>query len=94
MENSKRMSQIRVGDLVVYRGWSKSYGGEPLALVVAEKAMDSDYHGRIRVMWMGEDIPIQAQVLSVQEPKRVSTWVHPKYFRVVKEGADDESTPE
>ena len=75
---------MKVGDLVKYRGWSKnSQLPEPLALVIEQVHADSSFHHRIRVMWLGEDVPLQAQVLSVTPPKRVSTWINPKHFEVV-----------
>tara|TARA_Y100000593_G_C4112606_1_gene238667 strand:- start:320 stop:490 length:171 start_codon:yes stop_codon:yes gene_type:complete len=41
---------------------------------------------RIRVMWLGENLPTQADVLSVRkDTKRISTWVYPKYFKVFNE---------
>jgi aromatic ring-cleaving dioxygenase len=71
---------MKVGDLVKYRGW----GTEPLALVVEQKNSDSDYHHRVRIMWVGEQLPIQAKVLSTTN-SRISTWISPKHFEIVNE---------
>jgi len=75
---------MKVGDMVKYRGWSKQICDEPLALVLEVQSADSEYHKRIRVMWMGETIPVQASVLSISGD-RVTTWVSPKHFEVVSE---------
>lgn len=74
---------MQVGDLVEYRGWSKTKN-RPLAIVLEYTQSHSDYHKRIRVMWMGETVPIQASVISTTA-SRISSWVHPKYFRVISE---------
>ena len=78
---------MKVGDLVKYNGWShdadQSRARNPLALVVETSGgEDTEYHKRIRVMWIGEKIPIQAQVISVNG-SRFSSWCAPKYFHVV-----------
>lgn len=75
---------MKVGDMVRYRGWSKQRGNEPLALVLEVQLADSEYHKRIRVMWMGETIPVQASVLSISG-NRITTWVSPKHFEVINE---------
>tara|TARA_B100000700_G_C14778569_1_gene730203 strand:+ start:472 stop:684 length:213 start_codon:yes stop_codon:yes gene_type:complete len=67
------------GKIVEYRGWKKE---GPKALVIDSIHEDSDYHHRIRVMWLGDKIPIQAQALSVRKSK-ISTWVNPKNFIIV-----------
>lgn len=82
---------MKVGDMVKYRGWSKSSRSEPLALVIAEFSPESPFHHRIRVVWVGENIPVQANVISTNA-KRVSTWVSPKYFEVVSELDDKEDS--
>ena len=74
---------MKIGDLVEYKGWSKTLSG-PLAIVLAHTNTASKYHTRIRVMWLGKDIPIQANVISTSN-SRISTWVHPKHFEVVGE---------
>ena len=71
---------MKVGDLVKYRGWKNP----PLGIVLEQASPDSSFHHRIRVMWIGEEIPIQAKALSVSN-SRVTTWVSPKYFEVVNE---------
>ena len=75
---------MKVGDMVRYRGWTKTKGDTPMGLVVNVQSSDSDYHKRIRVMWLGESVPIQASVLSTSS-SRITTWVHPKYFEVISE---------
>ena len=72
---------MKVGDLVKYRGWAK-LKNEPMAIVIAKNDNVSKFHSRIRVMWLGEDVPTQAKVFSV-DGKRISTWIHPKHFEVV-----------
>jgi acyl-CoA hydrolase len=84
---------MKVGDLVIYRGWAKQAGSDPLAIVVEVRADDSEYHKRIRVMWMGEDVPIQAQVISVTGD-RFSSWCSPKYFEVVEEDHEKTQDPD
>ena len=74
---------MQVGDLVEYRGWSKSKNG-PLAIVIEQNQVQTAYHQRIRVMWMGTTVPIQASVISTSS-SRISSWVHPKYFKVISE---------
>ena len=70
---------MKVGDLVQYRGWNDK---GPLALVVEQVSPDSDYHHRIRVAWVGDEIPIQASALSTNG-SRITTWVNPKHFELV-----------
>jgi len=76
---------MKVGDLVKYRGWSLELSKqrqEPLALVMEISSHDSEYHKRIRVMWIGEVVPIQAQVISTSG-NRYSSWCSPKHFEIV-----------
>ena len=73
---------MKIGDLVRYRGWG-DYPG-PLAIIVEETNTRSKFHHRIRVFWVGEDLPVQAQVLSTTN-ERITTWVSPKYFEVICE---------
>ena len=73
---------MKVGDLVKYRGWSKSAYSEPLGIIVDESCSGSNYHRRIRVMWVGEKVPVQAEVLSTGG-KRITTWVNPKHFEII-----------
>ena len=69
-----------MGDLVVYTGYNNRVNRScPAAIVVDVKSPDSKYHNRIRVMWVGEEIPIQAKALSINGSK-ITTWVRPKYF--------------
>ena len=74
---------MKKGDLVRYCGWSKNLELSPMALVVAVKFPESDFHKRIRVMWVG-DIPIQARVISTKG-SQISTWCAPKHFELVSE---------
>jgi len=69
-----------IGKLVRYRGWSKTDG--PLALVVDERPDKTGYHHRIRVCWVGDEIPIQANALSTSK-SRITTWVSPGHFEIV-----------
>ena len=80
---------MKVGDMVKYRGWSKASKNEPMALVIDQRSQDSSFHHRIRVMWIGEKVPIQASVFST-EAKRISTWVSPKYFEIVESPESEE----
>lgn len=75
---------MRTGDLVIYRGWGHHLrkGASPMGIVVDQRAEDSDFHCRVRVMWIGEEVPIQASVLSTTKA-RVTAWVSPKYFEVI-----------
>tara|TARA_A100001011_G_C13574362_1_gene541710 strand:- start:40 stop:300 length:261 start_codon:yes stop_codon:yes gene_type:complete len=78
---------MKVGDLVQYRGWQgRSYTkcAPPYGLVVEQVSPDSDYHHRIRVMWIGETIPIQAAALSTNA-SRITAWTSPKHFEVVED---------
>ena len=75
---------MKIGDMVRYRGWKSTPITEPLGLVTDIRADDSDYHRRIRVMWIGEEVPIQASALS-STGGRITTWVNPKYFEVISE---------
>ena len=76
---------MKIGDLVLYRGWSKTQSNEmPIGIIVNDSRDISDYHRRIRVMWLGEKIPIQASVLSIRS-LRITTWIDPKYFEVFNE---------
>ncbi len=68
---------MKVGDLVRYRGWKNNQG--PIGLIIEEASPDSKFHHRIRVMWLGEPLPVQAKVLSV-DGKRITSWVSPKHF--------------
>lgn len=68
-----------MGDLVRYKVKGKE---GPLAIVVKMTSSHDSYHNRIKVMWAGEEIPIQAKVVSVNG-NRVSSWVSPKHFEVI-----------
>ena len=79
---------VKVGDLVIYN--VKMYWGDivsldrPMGMVVDQRSADSEYHHRIRVMWMGSDIPINAKAMSTTG-ERVTSWVSPKHFEVISE---------
>mgnify|MGYP001285549142 CR=1 FL=1 len=79
---------MQIGDLVMYRGWKKHAGlgtsSCPMGVVIDQMAIDSEFHHRIRVMWIGETIPVQARVLSITGD-RVTTWVKPNQFEVINE---------
>ena len=81
---------MKIGDLVRYRGWSAIQSGRvkpdgPLGIVVEMRGSDpKSLHARIRVMWAGEKVLIQAKALSV-EGNRTTSWVHPKHFEIVCE---------
>ena len=82
---------MNVGDMVRYRGWFQNSdtarhfsGADPVGLVIEQVSEDDDFHHRIRVMWIGEKLPVQARALSTNG-KRVTTWVHPKHFEVINE---------
>lgn len=76
---------MKVGDLVRYRGWEGALSGPaPVGIVIEVNGDDSNYfHSRVRVMWSGTELPIQAKVLSVN-CSRVTRWVHPKHFEIIK----------
>jgi hypothetical protein len=71
---------VKVGDLVRYRGWANLSG--PLGMIVEEAATDNSFHHRIRVMWVGDPLPTQANALSIHG-KRITSWVTPKHFEKV-----------
>ncbi len=73
---------MKVGDLVRYRGWAKNSDG-PFAIVISQRHSESTFHHRVRVVWVGDNIPVQASVISTTG-SRVSSWVSPKYFEIVK----------
>ena len=77
---------MKVGDLVIYnpfRDIAISLNC-PMGIVVDQRSSESKYHHRIRVMWMGSDIPINAKALSTTG-KRITSWVSPKNFEVISE---------
>ena len=82
---------MKIGDLVRYRGWFRNSniakhisGPDPIGIVVEQTSADDEFHHRVRVMWVGEALPLQAKALSTGE-KRITTWVHPKHFEVINE---------
>jgi hypothetical protein len=76
---------MKIGDLVRYRGWSNgSDKPGPLALIIAVQSENSKFHKRVRVMWVGNEIPIQAQIISVSRD-RFSSWCAPKHFELISE---------
>jgi|10_taG_2_1085330.scaffolds.fasta_scaffold04637_12 hypothetical protein len=70
---------MKVGDMVMLVSHSST---GPLGVVVESTSMESDFHARVRVMWSGEDLPIQAKSASISG-NRVTTWMHPRNFKVV-----------
>jgi len=82
---------VKIGDLVRYRGWFRNSdigkhfsGPDPIGIIVEQNSEDDDFHHRVRVMWVGEELPVQARVLSTSG-NRITTWVHPKHFEVINE---------
>ncbi len=79
---------MKIGDLVIYN--VKLHWGDivtfdrPMGMIVDQRSPESEYHHRIRVMWMGNDIPINAKAMSTKG-ERVTSWVSPKYFEVISE---------
>ena len=75
---------MKVGDLVIYNPYWDTVipFDSPMGIVVDQRSPESKYHHRIRVMWMGSDIPINAKALSTTG-KRVTSWVSPKSFEVI-----------
>ena len=69
-----------LGALVSCRGWKKP----ALGIVIDERSPDSSFHHRVRVMWIGEKIPVAASAFSTSKG-RITTWIHPKIFDVVGE---------
>jgi len=72
---------VNIGDLVRYAGW-KDTDTNPLALIIDVVSQDSSYHNRVRVIWLGEDVPVQASAISTTG-NRISSWVHPKNFILI-----------
>ena len=72
---------MKIGDLVRYKSGKDP---RPIAIVIDESPSDSDFHRRIRVMWLGGKKPTASRAFSVNG-KRVSTWIHPKKFEVINE---------
>ena len=77
---------MKVGDLVIYNpDWNIAISFDrPIGMVVDQSSPESKYHHRIRVMWMGNDIPINAKAMSTKG-ERVTSWVSPKHFEVISE---------
>ena len=69
---------------IVEAQYSRPPNNGPLAIVIEQNQVQTAYHQRIRVMWMGTTVPIQASVISTSS-SRISSWVHPKYFKVISE---------
>jgi hypothetical protein len=82
---------MKLGDLVRYRGWSKTpvtapARPQPLGIVIEQFSEDSSFHHRIRVMWLGDKPPIQASILSTQAGM-ITSWVAPAHFEVISESS-------
>tara|TARA_Y100000593_G_C4159678_1_gene261363 strand:- start:121 stop:378 length:258 start_codon:yes stop_codon:yes gene_type:complete len=84
---------MKVGDLVKYRpSGKKPFGKAALGIIVEVSSWNNyniekigtDAHARIRVMWIGEKLPLQAKALSVNG-ERITTWCRPTSFVVVSE---------
>tara|TARA_R110001583_G_scaffold12612_7_gene55821 strand:- start:5014 stop:5262 length:249 start_codon:yes stop_codon:yes gene_type:complete len=82
---------MQVGDLVRYMGWGNLINQGPMGIVVDQTSSDTSFHHRIRVMWVDNPPPVQAQALSISG-ERITTWVSPKHFEIVskayKEGEE------
>lgn len=82
---------MKTGDLVRYKGLGNLINQGPMGVVVDQACSDTDFHHRIRVMWIDNPPPVQAQALSITG-ERITTWVSPKYFELVskayKEGEE------
>jgi len=72
---------MKVGDLVRYTV-PKNVEDQPVGVIVKLCKAESHYHQRIKVMWAGNSLPIQASALSVKGG-RITSWVSPKNFSVV-----------
>lgn len=76
---------MKVGDLVRYKGWNGLiWDSNPMGIVLDVRNSDTHYHSRIRIMWLGDEVPIQAQVFSTTGD-RISSWINPKHFEIVGE---------
>jgi hypothetical protein len=73
---------VKTGDLVRYKGWGNLINQGPMGVVVDQTCSDIDFHHRIRVLWVDNPPPIQAQALSITG-ERITTWVSPKHFEIV-----------
>ncbi len=85
------MKQLKIGDLVRYRGWNHVVSRDvgPLAIVTDVRGEDpEDYHARIRVTWVGNELPIQGKVLSVNN-SWTTRWVKPGSFEIVSSVDND-----
>ena len=85
------MKQLKIGDLVRYRGWNHVVSRDvgPLAIVTDVRGEDpEDYHTRIRVTWVGNELPIQGQILSVNS-SWTTRWVKPESFEIVSSVDND-----
>lgn len=89
---------MNVGDLVVYRNpqvlppghLSKRILSErPYAIVLQKRPSNHAMHERIRVMWLGIKVPVQAHSFSVSG-RRITTWVSSTYFEVVNTFDDED----
>mgnify|MGYP003126614584 CR=1 FL=1 len=84
---------MNVGDLVIYKNPQVMPPGysfvdqacdQSYAIVLQKRESKHEVHSRIRVMWLGVKVPIQAKSFSVSG-RRITTWISPKYFEVVNE---------
>jgi hypothetical protein len=75
------MGNLDVGDLVQwmeYRHWA---GEGPYAIVHSVTGIMG--HCRIRVLWLGEDLPVVAKSTSTKN-NRLSTWIKPDKFQLIQ----------
>ena len=73
--------EIKVGDLVQWMEYKHWAGEGPYAIVYAVTGIMGN--NRIRVLWLGEELPIVASSTSVKG-SRLSTWIKPDKFQIIQ----------
>ena len=76
-----------IGDLVLYKGRKDEMLKRldcnprllPAGIVIDTMCQDSDYHARVRVMWVGNVNQAVAKSLAIND-SRMTTWVNPENF--------------
>ena len=81
---------MKKGDLLEFSIKSIGSSRAPMALLIDQRSPESDYHHRIRVLWLGDKLPLQAGVTSVSG-ERLSTWISPKLFIVASNQANSKN---
>jgi len=69
-----------IGDIVRYKTF---HGQGPMGIIIAISGNLDSYHGRIRVMWSGNELPIQSRICSVKKNSKITTWMKPNHFEKV-----------